>query len=999
MSKPSDKKRYDTSGRDFNATLDYPDYTVAGGTQAIAQLEELIEKNDPARPPLPGTYKALADQYMFRFYAEHNPQDLDAAVKANQESVTMVPPEDPLHAIFLQNVAVTLQERLAIKETAEDYNAAIQSLQEAIRLTPEWNSTRASFLKDLADIFWTRYQSWQDLKDLAATLQNFKEAADISAFDSQLKEMRAECLDGLGKAWRARFTRLRDLKDLDTAQQKLKESVALTPDSDPTKPARLQTLAEILGDRYKWQKKPKDIHAAIENHRKAIKLTPEDDPGRAITLEAAVQTYLERYEALGDQKDLDIALELYHESMELIPPDDSNIGLFHGQLAELLLARYKKSGNLNDLEVSLQMYQEIVDSMDETHRDKLMLMSALSHCFESRFDKTGDLRDLESSIQICQEVVDKMLPQNTSAADYLNALASALAERYERTKNPADLDAVNMYYAASLKGTIKPEAAWTQATYWASFLNKFQPSNLPTAYEAAFNLLPDIMWIGNSISVRHEAIRRIDIGKVTSTATKSCIDSLLFTSAIQILEQGLATVFQQILQLKPDVTGVDPLKAERLKQISVELYSSSAKGLELVIERDELLEDIRKEHTYFLRPKPYEILRQAAQGGPVIILNSHEKGCDALIILNPTSEPLHIPLPNLTSDLLKSQRGVLKILLQKCNIGIRGGGSTSSKIFDVLKSHGASLKDHLKPKFSARGTRLDAHQEGPMIVSTQQAFADMLNWLWTEIVRPVYQVLETHGIQGGRLWWLPTGEFSGLPLHASPPTAQFIHSYTATLGSLLEAHAKKSAATGSQPKTFGIVGVTQTGPLKKQYLQGVREEVEKIISVVGESNVNKLEGKDATVNAVMTQLQQCPWIHLACHGTQDPVDPTKSRLLLYRGNLELNTILEKPLPNAQFVFLAACQSAMGDAELVNESFHLGGGFIAAGFRSAVGTLWSMNDEDGPLVAELVYSHLVRDGKEPEVYDTAEALQLAVAELKARKDVPYERWIPFIHLGI
>ncbi|KAJ6581986.1 CHAT domain-containing protein, partial [Mycena capillaripes] len=155
-----------------------------------------------------------------------------------------------------------------------------------------------------------------------------------------------------------------------------------------------------------------------------------------------------------------------------------------------------------------------------------------------------------------------------------------------------------------------------------------------------------------------------------------------------------------------------------------------------------------------------------------------------------------------------------------------------------------------------------------------------------------------------------------------------------------------------------------------------------------------------TVDAVKHQLEHSSWVHLACHGKQDLMDPTKSHLMLYGGNLELETILRMPLPNAQFVFLAACQTAMGDQALVNESFHLGGGFIAAGFRGAIGTMWSMQDEDGPLVAETVYSHLFQNGQQPHVHvgNAAKALQLAVKELKNR-NVSYERWIPFIHMGI
>jgi CHAT domain-containing protein len=128
------------------------------------------------------------------------------------------------------------------------------------------------------------------------------------------------------------------------------------------------------------------------------------------------------------------------------------------------------------------------------------------------------------------------------------------------------------------------------------------------------------------------------------------------------------------------------------------------------------------------------------------------------------------------------------------------------------------------------------------------------------------------------------------------------------------------------------------------------------------------------------------------------MQPTKSRLLLYEGELELQEILQMSLPNAEFVFLSACKTAMGNDTLINESFHLGGGFIAAGFQSAAGTLWAMNDQDGPTVAETFYKHLFSNGRQPQASDTAEALQIAVKELRAG-NVPHERWIPFIHMGV
>ncbi|KAJ7672091.1 CHAT domain-containing protein, partial [Mycena rosella] len=159
-----------------------------------------------------------------------------------------------------------------------------------------------------------------------------------------------------------------------------------------------------------------------------------------------------------------------------------------------------------------------------------------------------------------------------------------------------------------------------------------------------------------------------------------------------------------------------------------------------------------------------------------------------------------------------------------------------------------------------------------------------------------------------------------------------------------------------------------------------------------------LVGEQETVDAVQNQLKNCSWIHLAYHGEQNMHDPPRSCLRLYKGTLELGAILQMPLQNAELVFLVACQTAKGDAQLVNESFHLGGGFIAAGFRGAIATMWSMLDKDGPVIAETVYSRLFKNDGSPQVTDAAEALQVAVRKLRDQ-GVPYERWVPFIHIGI
>ncbi|KAJ7270227.1 CHAT domain-containing protein [Mycena rebaudengoi] len=236
------------------------------------------------------------------------------------------------------------------------------------------------------------------------------------------------------------------------------------------------------------------------------------------------------------------------------------------------------------------------------------------------------------------------------------------------------------------------------------------------------------------------------------------------------------------------------------------------------------------------------------------------------------------------------------------------------------------------------------YQEG-----TEVGMDGYLSWVWTCIVQPIYVALNANGITSGRLWWCPTGDFTGLPLHAADSADAFIQSYTPTLGALLEANSKTPSI---HPPHIGLVGVTHTGPQRDQELPGVEEEITKISSIAGEQyQVQSLIGEKAAVASVKQTLHECVWMHLACHGEQNIMEPPKSCLQLYGGTLELKTILQMSLPKAEFVFLAACQTAKGDAGLVNESFHLGGGFIAAGFQGAIATMWSMMDEDGPVVAE------------------------------------------------
>jgi len=123
----------------------------------------------------------------------------------------------------------------------------------------------------------------------------------------------------------------------------------------------------------------------------------------------------------------------------------------------------------------------------------------------------------------------------------------------------------------------------------------------------------------------------------------------------------------------------------------------------------------------------------------------------------------------------------------------------------------------------------------------------------------------------------------------------------------------------------------------------------------------------------------------------------KSGLQLSDGLLHLSDIIKEPLPNAEFAFLSACQTATGDESLPEEAIHLAAGMLLAGYRSVVGTMWSIQDNAAPSIADEVYAQILGDGQ-PNSARAAQALQAAVRGLRERGH-SFASWVPFIHMGV
>lgn len=282
-------------------------------------------------------------------------------------------------------------------------------------------------------------------------------------------------------------------------------------------------------------------------------------------------------------------------------------------------------------------------------------------------------------------------------------------------------------------------------------------------------------------------------------------------------------------------------------------------------------------------------------------------------------------------------------------------------------------------------------------------FKDILHTLWTDYVQPIvdglgYSVAEQ---RPPRLWWCTAGPLAFLPIHAAGryDTAAkvgdklsdyVVSSYTPSIATLLD----QSHPSPPESPRILTVAVSDTPGMA---LQSTLKEVESIHHLAATMHTVGLKNKEATKNRVLDELGQCNWAHLACHGVQVGGKPMSSGLILTdKTKLELSEIVKTKLPAAEFVYLSACETAVGDQGIPEESAHLAAGMLFAGFRGAIATMWAIKDSVAPRVAEDVYSHMLKDGKadqEEAVY----GLHEAVRKLRVGGET-FESWVPFIHIG-
>ncbi|KAJ7474983.1 TPR-like protein [Mycena latifolia] len=963
--------------------------------ESVSTLKAAASLTPEGHPTKPSRLNNLGSALVRHFERLGDLTYLNESISTFKAAVSLTPEGHTDMSPCLNNLGSSLLIRFERLGNVTDLNESVSTFKAAASLTPEGHPTKPFWLNNLGNSLFRRFERCGDLTDLNESVSILKAA--VSLTPEGHPDM-ALWLNTLGSSLLACFERLGNLTDLNESVSTFKAAASLTPEGHPTKPSRLNNLGNSLFRRFEWLGDLTDLNGSVSTFKATVSLTPEGHPDMVLCLNNLGNSLLRCFERLGDLTDLNESVSTLKAAVSLTPEGHPTKPSRLNNLGTSLLTRFEQCGDLTDLSDSVSTLKAAASLTPEGHPDMPSWLNNLGHSLFKRFEQLGHLTDLDESVSTFKAAVSLTPEGHPDMPSRLLNLGNCLYQRFNGLKDPQDCEELLLQYScAASSPTGSAQTRFLAAKMWAHYAHTHQHSSVLHAYTTAIDLVPEVAWLGLSISDRHHQL--LEAGQIVRDAASAAIEAHEYSTAVEWLEQGRSVIWGQFLNLRTpvdDLHMVHPKLAAELVSLSNLLeISGTRSGMEAAsfgpshslqatahqyhdhaVQRDKLLEQIRGLPGFeqFLLPKPISELSAAAKTGPVVLLNTSSYHSDALILIpGAGDEVMHVPLPDFTLHQAQHLTEALGSL-------VRG---------------------------AARSERLEGLHEDEL--PPDKEFSRILSALWMKIVKPVLDGLAF--TDPGRIWWCPTGPLSFLPIHAAGhhgPEASFgsklsdflISSYTPSLSALIEGfRAKQESKEGLQ-----LLAVAQPFAVGQNPIPGTIKEIASIEQLAhGVIPVLRLERNMATVESVQKGMKESRWAHFACHGLQDIFTPTNSALLLAGSSkLTLSDIIQLQLPHADLAFLSACQTATGSKNLQDESVHLTAGMLLAGYRGVIGTMWSIMDADGPQVAADVYAHLFKTSP-PDSTRAAEALHLAVQKLQdsdhAGGTKSFSRWVPFIHVGV
>ncbi|KAG1728368.1 TPR-like protein [Suillus paluster] len=907
----------------------------------------------------------LAISLGYRFQQQGVLSDLDESIELLRAALALRPPGHHHRYSSLNNLAISLGYRFQQRGVLPDLNESIELLRIALMLCPPGHSDRSSSLNNLAISLEYRFRQRGVLSDLDESIELHRAAL---ALRPPGHSHRSASLSNLAISLRDRFQQQGVLPDLDESIELHRAALALCPPSHSDRSSSLNNLAISLRYRFQQRGLLSDLDESIELHRAALTLCHPGHYDRSSSLNNLAVSLRDRFQQRGVLSDLNEAVELNRAACMLCPPGHSDRSSSLHNLANTLQARFQRQLILSDLDESIELHRAALVFLPPGHSERRKSLNDLAICLPSALetDSTGRIcsvtwMSLLSSIELPWRFVP---------------LATVIDPRFSTILPSAfKPDSIGMVYHRLSHAVSRSD--FRAAKSWAASAEQLKHNSALIAYQTTLKFLDEHVAVLASSPHHFDVVR--EASSLAMDAFSCSVRHGVLTTAVELVERGRAVFWTQMVRFRTlSASGGEALEKEfmqlsfRLRHtFKVPTEDQSLHIQQLAVQLDDVISRIRMLPglSRFLLPQLFSDLQRAAEGGPVIIVNASQYSCDALIIPS-AHDPVHVSL-----DITRAEVSEL-----------------SSEFQSLTECVGSS--DH----------QLESNK-----------MIGVLRTLWHRVVNPVVQALGGLVRPHSRIWWCPTAEFTLLPLHAAGPyegkshdgkknhnlSHFYISSYIPTLAELIRARQQVSRDTTGQH----FVAIGQANPDGAKLLRCVATE----LSVVSQClspllsftpptlSFTQLADNDATVRGVFDALSQNQWLHLACHGMPNRKQPFESSFAMRDGPLTIREIMRSDWQNPEFAFLSACHTTVGDELSPDEAIHLAAAMQFSGFRSVIGSMWSVDDNVVAQIASAFYKNLIDGSGRLECTRAAVALHKAVKTL--RKGIPLEQRIVFIHIGV
>jgi tetratricopeptide (TPR) repeat protein len=902
--------------------------------------------------------------------------------------------DDPERTSYLGVLAVWLSERYDRTQLTSDLHRAIQCCNTAVEITPA-DQLEQTFFSQLLQTWINPFERTNSVEDLNIAISKATEAVKITPAGHPARVIYSSTL---GSWLEGRFQLIGAMEDLDAAITEASRTVEGTPEDHPRRPTRMSNLSARLGTRFEHTASIKDLDLSIEIGEAALKAWPSEGPGQVGILNNLAIRYSNRFERTNAIVDIDLGVNTMEKALASAGEEARTV--MSRNLARMLHKKWGKTQSQGDLDRSIEILEAAV-AKKPPNIPLAGLLGSLAHTLRlrSQYNPQEKVKDLDRAVEAASRALEVSPPNYLWRADYLYTLGSSLAGRYCETESQSDLDwALSCYKEGwscqNTPATLRIRAALSAATV-ASFDDWGSAAQI---LEGAVSLLPVLS--PRALQDTDKQHTLADFAGLASTAAAAALNAGKGAyEALKLLESGRGVIASTLMDMRGDLSDLRDQHSDLADEFTLlrdKLDSAEQRGTnqtqqqtswniessrrrEADRELSDVIERIRAKPGFsdFLLPPAAETMMKAAEAGPIIVVNVASKRCDAFLIKRDGITPL--PLTDLTEEEIE--------------------------------------------------TRARA------VASTGRDATSLLEWLWDVIACPCLDALGFNSpVTDGdfrRVWWIPTGLLSQLPLHAAGRHTQgssetvldrVMSSYASSVKALVFGRRSHQSSTLSSSNNALLVAMRQTPGLRaNRHLPFVADEEEVFKSSCPQLGLDPVIPKPVKED-VLQHLQSCRIFHFAGHGESHPTEPSQSSLLLEDWETNRLTVGDlrdrKFQENAPFLaFLSACSTGANHAEkLADEGIHLIGAFQLAGFRHVVGTLWEVSDRSCVHVARILYQTIQKEG----MTDMAICLGLhrAVRALRSGgmdcidgsrkgfslgseavvKNKANTFWVPYVHFG-